>query len=95
MTRVAIGFFVPQESVSSFSVAVTIFHFVYDLTVSLACLRHHSTRTPMRKTVMPLEGRRSGDSCRNWFFGGAGKCFVSFCHRHFLHFVCDLTVSQA
>ena len=80
---------------SSHSVAVTILQFVYDLTVSLAWLRHQSTQNLMRKTVMPLDWRRVGDSCRNPFFCDKGKWFILFCRRHFLQFVYDLTVSLA
>ena len=52
-------------------------HFVYDLTVSWACLRHHSTRILMRKTVVPLDGRRIENSSRNWFF--VAQVSVLFC----------------
>jgi hypothetical protein len=71
------------------------FHFVYDLTVSQAWLRHHSTRNSIRITVLTLNGRRIGNSCRNRIFWDDGKFSVSFCCRHFLHFVYDLTVSRA
>jgi hypothetical protein len=88
-------FFFTEVSVSIFSVVITILHFVCDLTVSLAWLRHQSTQNSMRKTVVPLEGRRVGDSCRDPFFWEWGKCFIFFCCHHFLQFVCDLTVSLA
>ena len=94
-SRVAIGFFVTEVSVSIFSVVITILHFVCDLTVSLAWLRHQSTQNSMRKTMVPLDGRRVGDSCRDPIFWYRGKCFILFCRRHFLQFVYDLTVSLA
>ena len=69
--------------------------FDFDLTVSQAWLRHHSTRNSNRNTVVLSDRRRIGNSCRNPFFCDDGKCFFSFCRRHFLHFVCDLTVFRA
>ena len=69
--------------------------FVYDLTVSQAWLRHHSTQHLMRNVVMLLDLRRVRNLCRNPFFCDWGKCLVLFCRHHFLQFVCDLTVSQA
>jgi hypothetical protein len=43
-------------------------HFVCDLTISQAWLRHQSTRNWMRITMIPLDGRRNGNSSRNLFF---------------------------
>ena len=88
-------FFLAEVSVSSLSVAVAILHFVYDLTVSQACLRHQSTWNLMGQTVMPLDGRRIENSCRDPFFCDKVSALFLFCRRHFLHFVCDLTDSQA
>ena len=77
-TRVAIRIFGTMVSDSSLSVAVAILQFVYDLTVSQAWHRHHSTRILIRVTVIPLDWRRVGDSCRNPFFWDNGKCIVFF-----------------
>ena len=43
---------------------------------------------------MPSDWCWVRNSCRNPIFCDDGKCFVAFCCRHFLHFVCDLTVSR-
>jgi hypothetical protein len=70
-------------------------HFVYDLTVSLAWLRHHSTLNSMRKSVMLSDWRSSRNSSRNPFFCDNGKCFVAFWCHHFFQFVCLLINSTA
>jgi hypothetical protein len=51
--------------------------FVYDLTVSQARLRYHSTQNLMRKTVALSDGRRVGNSCRNPFLCDDGVLFCS------------------
>ena len=94
-TRVAIRFFVRMVSVLFSFCCRHFLQFDFDLTVSRACLRHHSTRISIRNTVVLLDWRRIGNSCRNPFFCDDGKCFCCFCRCHFLQFVYDLTVSLA
>ena len=94
-TRVAIRFFVRMVSVLFSFCCRHFLQFDFDLTVSRACLRHHSTRISIRNTVVLLDWRRIGNSCRNPFFCDDGKCFCCFCRCHFLQFIYDLTVSRA
>ena len=69
--------------------------FNYDLTVSRAWHRHQLMRIWIRNTVVPSDWRGIENLSRNLFFWDDGKCFCCFYCRHFLHFVCDLTVFQA
>jgi hypothetical protein len=83
-TRVGIRFFVTKVSVLSPS----LFQFFYDLTVSRAWLRHHSTQNSIRNIVVLSDWRRVVGSCRNPFFCRNGKCFVSFIFLSPLFTIC-------
>jgi hypothetical protein len=93
-THVAILLFVTMVSVFSFC-RRHFLHFDYDLTVSRALLRHHSMQNWMRNAVTLLDRHRVGKLRREPFFCDDGKCLVSFCRRHFFHFIRDLTVFQS
>ena len=61
-------FFVTMVSVLLLFCRRHFLRFDYDLTVFQAWLRHHSTWNSIRITMIPLDGRRIGNSCRNLFF---------------------------
>ena len=68
-TPVAIQFFVTTVSVFVSFFCRHFLHFVCDLTVSRALLRHPSTLNSMRITMIPLDRHRIGNFCRNPCFG--------------------------
>jgi hypothetical protein len=63
-----IGVELKTVSVFVASIAVTILHFDYDLTVSQAWLRHQLTQISTRNTVMLSDWRRIENSSRNPIF---------------------------
>jgi hypothetical protein len=69
-TRVAIGFFVRMVSGMFCSTGVTF--------CNLDAFSPFQMHLFMRMTVIPLDGRRVGDSCRNWslFENAKELCWV-------------------
>jgi hypothetical protein len=94
-TRVAIRYFVTMVSVLFSFCRRHFLQFVFDLTASRAWLRHQSTQNLTRKMVMPLDGSRSENSCRNWFFCDNGKSYCLCWCRHFFFFRRLLTNSTS